>query len=205
MSRKWWAQSGEDRQLVAIFRTIGETNRFCVEFGAADGRRKSNTAYFRDHGWESRLFDVKPLAPEVQEANINAENVNDIFADAGVPQEFDLLSVDIDGNDLWVWKALTFRPRVVVIEFNPKWGPFRSRTVPYDPTRFWDGTIYYGASALALTRLGTEKGYDLVGSTRSNLIFVLSGLMPAKRVSRVKRPSKIKRTDPAERKWVAYT
>lgn len=202
--RKWFAQSGEDRIAARIFKQIGVTNRFAVEFGAADGRRKSNTKYFRDRGWSSRLFDVQPLDPEVQQATMTAENVNAIFAEAGIPQEFDLLSIDIDGNDLWVWKALTYRPRVVIIEYNPKFGPFKSRTVPYDPARFWDGTIYYGASVLALTRLGAEKGYDLVASTRSNLIFVRAGLVPAIRPSQVKRPAKVKRFDPAERKWERY-
>lgn len=204
MARKWWAQSGEDRKVALIFRLIGVTNRWAVEFGAADGRRKSNTAYFRDHGWSSRLFDVDPLDPEVRQADITAENVNTVFAEAGIPRAFDLLSIDIDGNDLWVWKALTYRPRVVVIEYNPRFGPYKSRTVPYDPDRHWDGTNYYGASVLALRRLGTEKGYDLVASTRSNLIFVQAGLLPAIRPSQVRRTSKFKRPDPAKRKWMIY-
>lgn len=202
--RKWYAQSGEDRIAARIFREIGVTNQWAVEFGAADGQRKSNTKYFRDRGWSSRLFDVEPLDAAVIQANITAENVNDVFTAAGIPQDFDLLSIDIDGNDLWVWKALTYRPRMVIIEYNPKWGPFRSRTVPYDPNRFWDGTIYYGASVLALCQVGVEKGYDLVASTKSNLIFVLAGLLPAMRPSKVRRPLKVKRVDPAERKWVVY-
>lgn len=204
MSRKWWAQDREDKILARIFRQIGVTNSVAVEFGAADGRRKSNTAYFRDHGWTVSLFDVEPLDPLVQCADINAENVNAIFFEAGIPSAFDLLSIDIDGNDLWVWKALTFQPRVVVIEYNPRWGPFQSRTVAYDPDRRWDGTNYYGASVLALTRLGAEKGYDLICGTRSNLIFVQTGLIDPIRPSKVRRTAKFKRPDPAKRKWETY-
>lgn len=200
----WFAQSGEDKVLRRIFREIGATNRIAVEFGAADGYRKSNTAHFREQGWTVHLFDVEPLDPMVQQADITAENINAIFTDAGIPQTFDLLSIDIDGNDLWVWKALTFQPRVVVIEYNPRWPASKSRTVPYDPTRRWDGTNYYGASVLALTRLAHEKGYDRIASTRSNLIFVQAGLVAPMRSWRVRRTSKFKRPDPANREWVVY-
>jgi hypothetical protein len=200
-----YAQSGEDKIVARIFREIGVTNEWAVEFGAADGVRKSNTKYFRDKGWSSRLFDVEPLDESVQQADITAENVNAVFFTAGVPRAFDLLSIDIDGNDLWVWQALTgFHPRVVIIEYNPKWSANKSRTVPYDPTRRWDQTDYYGASVLALTRLGARKGYDLVASTRSNLIFVQAGLLPAINPSEVRRPTKNKRLDPQGRKWVMY-
>jgi hypothetical protein len=201
---KWLAQSKEDRAAARIFRRIGTTNQVAVEFGAADGFRKSNTAYFRARGWTVHLFDVEPLDAIVRQADITAENVNQVFRSAGVPKEFDLLSIDIDGNDLWVWKALTSRPRVVIIEYNPKWGPYKSRTVPYDPDRRWDGTNFYGASALALTRVGLEKGYDLVSWTRSNLIFVRKGLQPSIKPSAVNRPIKRKRLDPEHRKWAAY-
>jgi hypothetical protein len=200
-----YAQSGEDKIVSRIFREIGVTNEWAVEFGAADGVRKSNTKYFRDKGWSSRLFDVEPLDESVQQADITAENVNAVFFTAGVPRAFDLLSIDIDGNDLWVWQALTgFVPRVVIIEYNPKWSANKSRTVPYDPSRRWDQTDYYGASVLALCRLGAKKGYDLVASTRSNLIFVQAGLLPAINPSEVRRPTKNKRLDPQGRKWVLY-
>lgn len=200
----WYAQSGEDRIAKRIFARIGVHNQWCVEFGAADGVRKSNTKYFRDKGWNYRLFDVQALDPDVTQATITAENINYVFINAGIPHVFDLLSIDIDGNDLWVWQALVYEPRVVIIEYNPRWPWNKSRTVPNDPERFWDGTNYYGASVLALTRLGTEKGYDLVAATKSNLVFVRAGLEPAIRPSQVKRRSKGKRPDPLQRKWAAY-
>ncbi len=201
---QWYAHSGEDRIVARIFRKIGTTNKVAVEFGAADGVRKSNTAHFREHGWTVRMFDVEPLDPIVTQADITAENVNRVFDEAGIPYEFDLLSIDIDGNDLWVWEALAFRPRVVIIEYNPKWKAHKSRTVRYDPHRRWDRTDYYGASALALTRLGRKKGYDLVASTKPNLIFVLKGLQPAIKVSDVLCPLKMKQKDPEQRKWMVY-
>ena len=95
---------------------------------------------------------------------ITAENINAVFAQAGMSGEIDLLSIDIDYNDYWVWKALTVvNPRVVVIEYNATLRPPMSLVVPYDPTRMWDGSNYFGASLEALVRLGREKGYRIVG------------------------------------------
>ena len=203
MSRTWWAQSGEDKIAAELFRELGVVNHVAVEFGALDGWHNSNTAYFRaHHGWQCHLWDSEPIGPIVDQAVITAENVNDIFSDAGVPHTFDLLSIDIDGNDLWIWKALTYQPRVVIIEYNPRWGVRKSRTVPYDPERQWDGTVFYGASVKALTTLGTQKGYALAAVTKSNLIFGPAGLVPAVYPEAVAK--KFKPEDPAERKWVRY-
>lgn len=198
------AQYGEDRILKTIFQQIGVTTRCAVEFGALDGVQSSNTAWLRlKHDWRVVLFDVAPLAPIVIPEKITAENINAVFAAHDIPQIFDLLSIDIDGMDLWVWKALRYQPRVVVIEYNPRWGTAKSFTVPYDPDRLWDHTDYYGASVRALWRLGQEKGYDLVASTASNLIFVRAGLLPSLAPARVACSSRRKRRD-RERAWVAY-
>lgn len=200
----WYAQHREDKIAARVFRRIGETNRWAVEFGARDGIQKSNTAYFRDRGWTTCLFDIVPGDPLVIEADITAENVNEVFAAAGVPDEIDLLSIDIDGNDLWVWKALRCRSRVSIIEYNPRWNHKKARTVSYDPTRRWDRTIYYGASMFAMWQVATEKGLELVASTPTNLIFVKAGLLPVQPISHVQRAIRIKRPDPQRRKWVAY-
>jgi hypothetical protein len=204
MSRRWWSQNGEDRIAAGIFRTIGTVNQVAVEFGALDGWHSSNTAYFRERGWRCHLWDSGPLDPMVAHAVITAENVNGLFAAAGVPEQFDLLSIDIDGNDFWVWEALAYRPRVVIIEYNPRWGVTKSRTVRYDPARQWDGTVYYGASIKALVKLGARKGYDLVAATKSNLVFAPEGMVPELSLASIQTPRKFKRPDPSERKWVAY-
>lgn len=201
----FYAQHGEDRFLRRLFARIGTTNKHAVEFGADDGFRKSNTAYFRtEHGWSSTLFDAEPRGEGVKQACITAENVNDLFGAHGIPLEMDLLSIDIDGNDLWVWQALIYKPRVLVIEYNPRWLPWKSRVVPYDPAFQWDRTDYYGASCLALIRLGARKGYEMVGSSRSNLIFTRKGWAPAKGPGSVKRAWHQKRRDPHKRPWLVY-
>lgn len=98
-------------------------------------------------------------------AFINAENIEDLFMEMHVPSEFDFLSIDIDRNDYWVWRAIQrYRPRVVAIEYNATLGPMAPVTLPYNPLATWDGySNYFGASLKAMEILGAEKGYALVG------------------------------------------
>jgi hypothetical protein len=95
---------------------------------------------------------------------LTAENINDMIALRYANREIDILSVDVDYNDYWLWKAITVvNPRVVVIEYNATWAPPAALTVPYAPDARWDESNYFGASLSALNKLGNEKGYDLVG------------------------------------------
>ena len=94
---------------------------------------------------------------------INAENIESLFQRADVPQEFDLLSIDIDRNDYHVWDAIkSYNPRVVIIEYNSTFGPGCEFVVPYDAGAMWDGTSNFGASIESLYKLGAKKGYKLV-------------------------------------------
>lgn len=201
------AQNGEDLIAFRLLRNLGIRSQCAVEFGATDGLYKSNTAFFRDDlGWRVIQFDSHPRESQhrVYKETITADNINDVFARHDVPHDLDLLSIDIDGNDLWVWKALTYRPTVVIIEYNARWRPKRRRTVPYDPMRNgWDHTDYYGASAGALVALGREKGYTLYDSTHSNLMFAPAGRVPEYDLCRV-HFRKSDRPDPLKRQWIAY-
>ena len=116
----------------------------------------------------------------LRESFVTAENIEELFAARGVPSEPDLLGIDIDGNDYWVWKAIErFRPRVVVIEYNASLG--RSARIVRPTTRPSDGTrsTCTGASLGALEDLGRAKGYALVGCCLAgvNAIFVRSDLV----------------------------
>lgn len=199
-----FAQDGEDRIIGTILKHIGPVSRVAVEFGAGDGVTHSNTARLRQAGWRVVAFDREPGSALVANETITRENINEVFRHYGVPEDVDLVSIDIDGNDLHVWEALTYRPRIVVIEYNGKFQPTESVTVPYDAARVWDKTDYYGASVAALYRLARRKGYRLADYTISNLIFVrkdvrASGLRPW-HVPSVAR----KRPDPLGRPWEAY-
>ena len=101
---------------------------------------------------------------DIKREKVTAENIEKLFQKYNIPKKFDLLSIDIDFNDYWVWKAITnYHPNVVVIEFNSSLPPTESSVVQYDPEAIWDGTNYFGASLLALQNLGHTKGYTLLG------------------------------------------
>ena len=173
--RKTFSQNGEDGILEKILETIGTTNKYFVEIGVGNGD-ECNTRLLRKNGWNGLMLDSEHYNPNVgiRREFVDAENVNGILSKYKVPQEFDVLSIDIDGNDYWVWKAISYQPRVVVIEWNCSISPFRALSIPYSPAFAWDQTCYYGASILALTRLGERKGMILVAADRraTNLFFI---------------------------------
>jgi hypothetical protein len=210
--RSVYSQGGEDGVLERIFECIGTTNRYFVEFGAKDGLELSNTAHLRlDRGWSGLLMEAcAPVVEGVVQEFVTAENINQLFVRHEVPASFDLLSIDIDGNDYWVWKALDrFRPRVVVMEYNIYFHLDDPRTVPYDPQREWDETGYHGASLAALRKLGLSKGYSLLhtDSWMPNAFFVSSELLPERfrdlPISEVTDWGVFRRpVDPERRPWV---
>ena len=191
---KLYSQNDEDGLIQEIFRRIGVTNRTFVEFGVENGS-ECNTAKLLIENWRGLWMEEQPghvaairrrFAPfleerrlTLREAKITAENIDALIGEAGLSGEIDLFGIDIDYNDYWVWKALTaVRPRVVVIEYNASLRPPLSVTVPYDPHGNWDGSNFYGASLEALTRLGADKGYRLVGCSIAgvNAFFVRADL-----------------------------
>jgi len=183
-----YSQGGEDGVLLRIFETIGVRHRFFVEFGAWDGLHLSNTANLRlSHGWSGLLMEGSDRADGalVRRERVDPENVERLFESHGVPADFDLLSIDIDGNDYWVWRAIErFVPRVVVIEYNVFFRRGMARTIAYDALHEWDKThfgSYHGASLTALEKLGRSKGYALVYTEPegANAIFVQRSLLPA--------------------------
>ena len=177
IERKEYSQNGEDGMIHAIFKKIGTTNKYFVEFGVEDGI-ESNARYLWKHkGWKGLMMDGshENASMNLQKEFITAENIEELFTKHNVPHEFDLLSIDIDGNDYWVWNAIAqYHPRVVIIEYNAHIPPTESKTIPYQPDFCWDGTDYFGASLLSLKKLGEHKGYTLIGTDRNgvNAFFV---------------------------------
>jgi hypothetical protein len=192
---KAYSQFEDDGMIVEIFRRIGVGNQTFIEFGAGDGL-ENNTLALLVSGWrglwlegnEANVAAIRTRLAHYLEAGqlqvaqqrITRDNVDDLLKRLGPHPEPDLLSIDIDGNDFWVWEAITsVSPRVVVIEYNATWFPPLALTIPYREDYEWNGTNYFGASLKALEKLGSHKGYCLVGCDFGgvNAFFVRAGLV----------------------------
>jgi hypothetical protein len=174
-----FSENGEDGMLQEIFRRIGTTNKKFVEFGTSTGKQ-CNTHFLLYLGWAGVWIEADDACMKalrtifrdaiasgtvtVQHSFVTAENINDLIGSAGLSGEIDLLSVDIDGNDFHVCKAVrTVVPRVIVIEFNASFPPPVEYVLPYTPKAQPDG-LCFGGSLTSMTKMLGEKGYVLVGT-----------------------------------------
>jgi hypothetical protein len=179
-ARRVHSEAGEDGILEKIFERLGVESGYFVEFGAWDGRHLSNTRLLAERGWSGLLIESDParfreLERNTDQGRVTALNakvalkgqdmLDSILARSGSPETFDLLSIDVDGDDLGIWMSVQHhRASCVVIEFNI--------TIPFDvdfinpPGRAW------GNSARMIERVARAKGYRLVAVAKMNLIFV---------------------------------
>jgi hypothetical protein len=181
---KRYAQFGEEAIFDYIFQNIGTTNKFLVDFGASSlNLGLSNSKYLLENGWTGLLMDGKSDGnPLIKEEFITAENICDLFAKYNTPKEFDLLSIDIDGNDIWVLEKLlgAYSPRVIINEFNGCIPVGVSKAIKYNPSHSWGENDYYGGSFTAFTKLGAKFGYTFVHQVATtNMIFVRQDIVPA--------------------------
>jgi len=173
------SQNGEDGMLAKLFDVVGIDTGYFVEFGAWDGRHLSNVFALGERGWRGCLIEADPkrfedllsTMPDHRFAKLcrfvapeGRDSLDSILADVGAPERFELLSIDIDSDDLAIWRSMKcYRPRCVVIEYNP--------TIPFDcyfenpPGQCW------GNSALSIVSFADAAEYALVGITKTNLVF----------------------------------
>jgi hypothetical protein len=190
-----FSQNGEDGVIAEILARIGTGPRWFVEFGAGSGHEGNCVVLADAYAWsglfgeaDDRLFErlaskyVHNDRVRTARACITANNVESVFRAHSVPKDFDVLSIDIDGNDYWIWKAIVaFRPRLVVIEYNASLSTEEALVFPYDEDWVWDGTAFYGSSLGALCDLAKQKGYQLVHTDLCgvNAFFVRDDLAPS--------------------------
>ncbi|MDQ3090410.1 MAG: hypothetical protein M3R46_01855 [Actinomycetota bacterium] len=172
---KVYSQNGEDGLTLALLKRIGFGAGRFVDIGC--GPMGGNARFFAEEfGWSGLFVDareqVKKLEAQLRPGQVTAlatwitrDNVDSLVRDHGFDGEIDLLSIDLDGNDYWIWEALTAcSPRIAIVEYNSFFGPDRAVTVPYLESfdRHERDRRYYGASLAALVALARQKGYRLV-------------------------------------------
>lgn len=184
------SSGGDDGIIEHIFSVIGAESKWCVELGALNGTHDSNVwNLIRNRKWSGVLIEAdqtyfekleKEYAQDSGAVCVHAfvsfegqTSLDALFAKTPLPRTFDLFSLDIDGNEYHLWESLTaYRPRVMVVEFNP--------SIPNDITFIQprDMSVYQGSSLKALVELGRRKGYELVATNSVNAFFVQSELFP---------------------------
>jgi hypothetical protein len=185
-----YSQTGEDGVIEKILQILPEKDKWCVEFGAWDGVLFSNTRNLIENADYSAVLIEgsnvkwselqKNYSYKTNVITLNTlvgfseyDNLDVILSDTPIPFDFDFLSIDVDGNDYHIWKAISkYRPKVICIEFNP--------TIPTQ-VRFVqraDPNLNQGASLLNLVELGKEKDYELVAALPFNAFFVDSKYYP---------------------------
>ena len=193
-----YSQFEEDGLILYIISAIGSTNKTFIDIGAGNGINSNCANLAINFGWDGLFIDGDEnnvaigrsfyqkhpdtflYPPKFVHAFVQRENINDIIHDSGFTGDIDLVSIDIDGNDYWVWDALeACRPRVVIIETHVEFG-LNSIVVPYDKDYTYPGKNpdYHGASPVAMAKLAEKKGYRLIGANKYgfNTIYIKNGI-----------------------------
>jgi|TARA_A200000113_G_scaffold218954_1_gene227117 hypothetical protein len=192
------SQWGEDGIIQHLVKSIEIKNKVFFEFGV-EKYTESNTRFLlQNNHWKGLVIDGSDENisyikndPIYWKNNLKAEcafitkdNINQLITKNGINGDIGILSVDIDGNDYWIWKAIDcISPRIVICEYNSHFGDTYKVSIPYDNNfvreKKHHSNIYYGASISALDFLAKKKGYSLVGSNLAgnNVFFVRNDLM----------------------------
>lgn len=192
---KVFSQFGDDGILQYLIHhlNIPPSLQTFVEFGV-ENYEESNTRFLlMNNNWRGLIMDGSESNMEfvhqtqyywkhdltAKAAFIDTENINDLISSAGFNGEIGILSVDIDGNDYWVWdKINVVNPIIIVAEYNGVFGSQHALSVPYDPTfrrtQAHYSNLYWGCSLAALNHLAVKKGYTFAGcnSAGNNAYFI---------------------------------
>ncbi len=197
---KVFSQWGEDGIIQYLISRIEIPNKVFIEFGVSDYLESNTRFLLVNNNWsglvmdgsESNICKIKQMelywryTLQAVQAFITVENIACLLKQSNISGDIGILSVDVDGNDYWVWQAISeeiISPRIVIVEYNSIFGKDRALTVPYSAdfqrTQAHYSNLYYGASLRALCLLAKEKGYEFVGSNSAgnNAFFVRSDVV----------------------------
>jgi hypothetical protein len=192
-----FSQRGEDGILQFIISRLEIPDKIFIEFGVEDYTESNTRFLLISENWSGLVIDgdkdnIRFIKNDFIYwkydltavcSFITKDNINDLIRQYSPRQDIGLLSVDIDGNDYWVWKAIdVIQPRIVVCEYNSAFGPTQTVSIPYSPD-FYRSTahysnLYFGASLSAFCHLAEQKGYDFIGTAGAgvNAFFVRKDL-----------------------------
>ena len=190
---KVFSQFGDDGIIQYLAHNLDLKNKTFIEFGVEDYFESNTRFLLQKDNWSGFVMDGSSehmtrlkQSPfywkhdlSAQAAFVTKENVNQLLS-AGLADwaGVDILHVDIDGNDYWVWKEIEISPALVIMEYNSNFGIERAITVPYDPefyrTKAHFSNLYWGSSLKALYLLALKKGYEFIGcnSAGNNAYFI---------------------------------
>jgi len=195
---KVFSQWGEDGIIQHLTRALEIKNKTFIEFGVESFFEANCRFLMMKDNWSGFVIDgssknIKRLKSSyfywrydinAVEAFVTKENINELLLKSAFDEDIGILSIDIDGNDYHVLEAIdTFKPRILICEYNAVFGATRKISIPYDPafnrTRGHFSNLYWGASLSALTQLAGRKGYSLIGtnSAGSNAFYVRNDLL----------------------------
>jgi hypothetical protein len=193
-----FSQFGEDGLIQYLIDRIEIKNKTFIEFGVEQYKEANTRFLLINNGWSGLVMDGSSENIQLIKSDdvywrtnlkavnafIDCSNINQLIGDNGLHGEVGLLSIDIDGNDYWVWQSLEIvSPQIVVCEFNALWGPKLMVSIPYAPLfsrgKAHYSNLYFGASLAAMASLGRSKGYSLVGVNLAgnNAFFVKNDCM----------------------------
>lgn len=193
-----FSQFGDDGIIQFLLNNIEVYNKQFVEFGV-ENYEEANTRFLLEcFNWKGLVIDsdishTKHIESQnyywrnqlnISSDFITKKNINLILQKNNAIGDIGILSIDIDGNDYWIWEEINIiNPSIVIIEYNARFGDKESVTIPYredfDRKKSKEGNIYYGASISALSKLAKKKNYSLIctNSNGNNAYFVKNDLL----------------------------
>jgi hypothetical protein len=186
-------QYGEDGMIEELIKRMGFLGKIAVDIGASDGIKYSNTFNLVKAGWEVYAIEGRenPHLPKLSEKYPNLkykfcyvsdedtdDNINKVLDDMGCPKEVDIMSLDIDSIEYWIWDVLEINPKLMIVEIEPRNYPskmiyhIRDQSITAEEKRDKLNPPQNLTGFGPMFKMSKKKGYTLIGHTITNLFFL---------------------------------